>query len=68
LLIIGFRSVNGTGIRRIGLFNADLAALSAFSLQGATYIRQGGHHVGHWPTFLVFNEIAQTTTLEMGLW
>jgi len=20
----------------------------------ATYIRQGGHHVGHWPTFLVF--------------
>jgi len=18
---------------------------------GATYIRQGGHHVGHWPTF-----------------
>jgi len=23
--------------------------------EGATYIRQGGHHVGHWPTFLVFN-------------
>ena len=22
--------------------------------QGATYIWQGGHHVGHWPTFLVF--------------
>ena len=21
--------------------------------QGATYIRQGDHHVGHWPTFLV---------------
>ena len=20
---------------------------------GSTYIRQGGHHVGHWPTFLV---------------
>jgi len=20
---------------------------------GAIYIRQGGHHVGHWPTFLV---------------
>jgi len=19
--------------------------------QGASYIRQGGHHVGHWPTF-----------------
>ena len=23
--------------------------------EGATYIRQGGHHVGHWPTFLVPN-------------
>jgi len=22
--------------------------------EGATYTRQGGHHVGHWPTFLVF--------------
>ena len=22
--------------------------------KGATYILQGGHHVGHWPTFLVF--------------
>jgi len=21
------------------------------STEGATYIRQGGHHVGHWPTF-----------------
>jgi len=23
--------------------------------EGATYIRHGGHHVGHWPTFLVNN-------------
>ena len=22
--------------------------------EGATDIRQGGHHVGHWPTFLVY--------------
>jgi len=22
--------------------------------EGATYIRQGGHHVGHWPTFQYF--------------
>jgi len=21
--------------------------------EGATYVRRGGHHVGHWPTFLV---------------
>jgi len=20
--------------------------------EGATYVRQGGHHVGHWPTFM----------------
>jgi len=33
LFIIGLRSVYGIGIRRIGLFNADLAALSTFSLQ-----------------------------------
>jgi len=23
--------------------------------EGATYIQQGGHHVGHWPTFLVIS-------------
>ena len=23
--------------------------------EGATYIRQGDHHIGHWPTFLVFS-------------
>ena len=22
-------------------------------IEGATYVRQGDHHVGHWPTFLV---------------
>jgi len=22
--------------------------------EGAAYIRQGGHHAGHWPTFLIF--------------
>ena len=22
--------------------------------EGATYIREGGHHVGHWPTFQLF--------------
>ena len=25
--------------------------------EGATYVRQGDHHVGHWPTFLVNHEI-----------
>jgi len=27
--------------------------------EGATYIRQGGHHIWHWPTFLVaFHQLA----------
>jgi len=25
--------------------------------EGATYIRQGSHHVGHWPTFIVINTL-----------
>ena len=25
--------------------------------EGATYIRQGDHHVGHWPTFLVLTSL-----------
>jgi len=27
--------------------------------EGATYIRQGDHHVGHWPTFLVHSNLHQ---------
>jgi len=23
--------------------------------EGATYVRQGDHHVGHWPTFLILS-------------
>ena len=30
--------------------------------EGATYVRHGDHHVGHWPTFLVNDFIAQITT------
>ena len=30
--------------------------------EGATYVRQGDHHVGHWPTFLVFS-LNWTTSL-----
>ena len=25
--------------------------------EGATYVRHGDHHVGHWPTFLVISEL-----------
>ena len=36
--------------------------------EGATYIRQGDHHVGHWPTFLVvFNEQFHTKHLPLVL-
>jgi len=26
-------------------------------IEGATYVRQGDHHVGHWPTFLVCKDL-----------
>ena len=32
--------------------------------EGATYIRQGDHHVGHWPTFLVRVTLLQITSLN----
>ena len=32
--------------------------------EGDTYIRQGGHHVGHWPTFLC-SHVAGNTTYEI---
>jgi len=34
--------------------------------EGATYIWQGGHHVGHWPTFLV--EYFFVSVSEMTYW
>ena len=40
---IGFRVL-------AALLHSQTAALN----RGATCIRQGGHHVGHWPTFLVY--------------
>ena len=33
--------------------------------EGATYIRQGGHHVGHWPTFLIWLCFMHTCTVLM---
>jgi len=32
--------------------------------EGAAYIRQGGHHVGHWPTFLVLSSSFSSTNLS----
>ena len=32
--------------------------------EGATCIRQGGHYVGHWPTFLVlFNDVSDVSAV-----
>jgi len=36
--------------------------------EGATYIRQGGHHVGHWPTFIVFTVFQNTVTSLSRYW
>jgi len=37
-----------------GTVVVDVSESLRRSTEGATYIRQGGHHVGRWPTFLVF--------------
>jgi len=34
--------------------------------EGANYIRQGGHHVGHWPTFLVSFYDGTTPQIKIG--
>ena len=36
--------------------------------EGATYIRQGDHHVGHWPTFLVFGCIRVINIVFVSTW
>ena len=33
------------------LHGTVVVGVSQTSAEGATYIGQGGHHVGHWPTF-----------------
>jgi len=33
--------------------------------EGATYIQQGGHHVGHWPTFLVLFLFCLVRTIKI---
>ena len=35
--------------------------------EGATYIRQGGNHVGHWPTFLDCYRTVKYRILEITL-
>jgi len=32
--------------------------------EGATYVRQGNHHFGHWPTFLVYSIFLQRSTMQ----
>jgi len=36
-----------------GTLVVSISQTSQHGTEGATYSRQGGHHVGHWPTFLV---------------
>ena len=36
--------------------------------EGATYTRQGGHHIGHWPTFLVFCSLMVVTVCIVSLY
>jgi len=42
---------NGFCVLAALLHGSQVVSLS--QTEGATYVRQGDHHVGHWPTFLV---------------
>ena len=65
------------GTRTPANFNGVLGALLHSTLvvgvsqtllrwtEDATYIRQGGHHVGHWPTFLLVTAIAWINTSSL---
>jgi len=47
---------NGLRILAALLHSSKVVGVSQTSrhwTEGATYVRQGDHHVGHWPTFLV---------------
>ena len=38
-----------------GTLVVDVSQTLRHWTEGATYIQQGGHHIGHWPTFLVLD-------------
>jgi len=45
---------NGFRVVAASLHSSQVVSVSQTlrrSTQGATYVRQGDHHVGHWPTF-----------------
>ena len=57
-LVVWGTSANFNGFRVLaGLLHGTVVVGISQTLQrwteGTTYIRQGGHYVGHWPTFLV---------------
>jgi len=69
-------SPNFNGFRVLAaLLHALYSALSTLVLgvsqtlrrwtEGATYIRQGGHHVGHWPTLLVFTKFLKLSNYTL---
>jgi len=52
---------NFNGFRVVVLLHGTLVVGVGQTLrrgtEGATYMRQGGHHIGHWPTFLVDSDV-----------
>ena len=55
-------NINGFGVLAALLHGTVVVGVSQILrrwTEGATYIRQGGHHVGNWPTFLVKDVVYQ---------
>ena len=60
---------NGFRVLAAALLHGTLVvgvSQTAASNEGATYIRQGDHHVGHWPTFLVMTKVCHVRHLCSG--
>ena len=57
LLVLGTRG-NFNGFRVLAALLHGIVVCVSQTLrrltEGATYVWQGDHHVGHWPTFLVY--------------
>jgi len=50
-------NVNGFRVLAVlqhGILVVGISQTAALNRGRPTYIRQGGHHIGNWPTFLVF--------------
>jgi len=62
----GFRVLAALGLLHVTLVVGVSQTLRRWT-EGATYIRQCGHHVGHWPTFYTLSQKRCSVGLTMAI-